>query len=159
MSVCRAVFTARDAGLTAELDVSLNWPVLELYRRLESLMGIEVHSLKFNRREILDTDRLDALGLGPNPIIFVNSQTLAPTSVPSAERVRRATGCSPEELEERIHRLEELGFERELCVKALKSASYCIHRAARYLLSGWVPEPLGPPRALLSSRKLVPDRE
>jgi hypothetical protein len=45
-------------------------------------------------------------------------------------------------IEQRIQSLEELGFHRADCEKALKSALFNLDRAADYLVSGSIPEPL-----------------
>jgi hypothetical protein len=74
--ICRCAFRVRDVGKATDLDVNLRWSVPELRQRVEEVMGVQVRSLKFKRREILDTDQLDALGLSGYPTIFVNSQTM-----------------------------------------------------------------------------------
>jgi hypothetical protein len=77
------------------IDVDLKWTVRQLCLRVERNLGIPVHSLSFNRREILDTDRLRDLGLFPGASIMVNSQRITP-SRPSESTVNIAGNWSTE---------------------------------------------------------------
>ena len=48
----------------------------------------------------------------------------------------------PPNFENSVDILEQFGFERELCKKALRAAFYCLDRAADYLFSDSIPEEL-----------------
>jgi hypothetical protein len=122
-------------------------------------MGIQVHSMKYNRHEIEDSDRLDSIGLSERSTIFLNSPVCTESYEsrqiePDTTRRR----FSPDQIAERIGRLEELGFHRSLCEKALRSAGYEVGRAADFLVSGYIPEgPVGASRVSgppMSAREL-----
>jgi Holliday junction resolvasome RuvABC DNA-binding subunit len=54
----------------------------------------------------------------------------------------RAVGFTVEIIEKRVTALEELGFPRQDCERALRAAQFNMDRATDYLLSGTIPEPL-----------------
>jgi hypothetical protein len=134
-------------------------------QQLEMALTPKVRSMKFSRREIQQNDDLRNIGLKDGSTIIVNSPTLrasqtlmrsaSPPEVPQLlykrepqnvevplPRRPRVVGFSAEQIEQRVGRLEELGFPRDDCEKALKAAAFNLDRATDYLLSGKIPEPL-----------------
>jgi hypothetical protein len=166
MAFVKCVFRARDTGLHIEFAVSTTWSVRFLRTQVEEALGIRVHTLKYNRREITDGDQLQDLGLKDGATIFVNSQTLAAslpvtlttTRHPASEPPRarevmvewrrprpRVCGFSKEVIQQRVNRLVELGYQQADCEKALRAAAFNMDRAVDYLTSGNIPEPLAVP--------------
>jgi hypothetical protein len=161
MALCRCTFHMRDTGKQFDMDVPLSWSVATLREHLEEKMGIRIFSLKMKGRVFGDDDAMADLGLGASANVFLNSRSYAVSSPvekvkvnePAPSRAKdapvrcrppppRTRGFTKEQIAERVASLEALGFETALCEKALKAACYNLDRAADYLLSGNVPEPL-----------------
>jgi hypothetical protein len=161
MNAFRCFFHERESRRVAECDVWVTWSVSFLRARVQALFGIPVRTLKFNRRLISNSERLSNLNLKDRSTFFVNSPTLdvdtqqrnsgepqlrntneVPDDRQPLQRPMRSRAFSPEAIEERIKKLEDLGFPRADCEKALQSALFNVDRAADYLVNGSIPEPL-----------------
>jgi UV excision repair protein RAD23 len=131
--------------------------VFEVRQSLEELLGFEVNQLKCQRRLLDDSETIGSLGIAADSAIFVNPQVtsggksdrLRPRSCPMLQPVRvpplqplppRSTGWTREAIDGRIDRLADLGFARDQCEIALKTACFNIDRAADYLVAGFVPD-------------------
>jgi hypothetical protein len=136
-------FRARDMGRMAEISVDTSWSVPILRARAEEALQLTVRTMKYKRREIQETDSLEKLGLVDGATVFVNS----PTLVSSAPIIRppppRAAGFTEEVIARRVAQLQELGFPRDDCERALRAAQFNTDRAVDYLIRGApIPEPL-----------------
>jgi hypothetical protein len=171
MASFNVVFRRRDNRDVLAMEVSTLWTVSTLRAKLEARMGIRVHTLKYNRKQIEEDADLGSIGLADGATIFINSQTLvasmplcarpmhpatrppAAMETPAEWRCRRprVSGFSEDVIRERIKRLTEMGGSWEDAEKALRAAAFNMDRAADYLASGNIPEPLGIP-PLLTSR-------
>jgi hypothetical protein len=135
-------------GKTAELRGDLTWSGAVLRAHAADALDFAVHTLKYRRREIADDAILEDLGVENGCCIFVNSSNLTSSAclakpVPLERAPPRVSGFTDEVISRRVVQLQELGFPREDCERALRAAQFNTDRAVDYLLSGAaIPEPL-----------------
>jgi hypothetical protein len=127
----RCCFTAQDIGRSAELLIATSWTVPFLRERVAEALSTPIRTLQYKRREIADSDRLDALGLADGAVIVANSPVAAPP---------RAAGFTAEVIGRRVDQLAEFGFRRADCETALRAAQFNSDWAVDFLLSRQVTE-------------------
>jgi hypothetical protein len=166
MDFVRCKFVNTCTRRSIEIDISLTWNVVCVADQVSEALNTEVQTMKFRRQLIQVSDRLTDLSLKDGSTIFVNSPTFEVTNVltespplqprcaleqaalaPPAHEVcvrtrPRVATIDKDVIKQRIDRLEELGYPRMDCEKALVAAAYNIDRASDYLVLGVIPKPL-----------------
>jgi hypothetical protein len=136
MATITCVCRAEEIGRVAEINVNSNWTGLDLRNAIAEALKLSVSTMRFQCRSIHDSDMVGDVGLREGSSVFINSQDT--TNVRFVRSKLRS-----EAIAARITVLEDLGFPRTDCEKALRASEFNVDRAADCLLRGSVPELLG----------------
>lgn len=152
----KAKFRFMTKNQEVQIDYTPCQTFFETKMKLAQLLNVDKDSLQilFKAQPIDDSKTFADIDYEAGNILFISftqahqkvekQKKEKPTTVKSVQylppRGDRSFLPSQEKIDAMVKLLQELGFEKELCKKALKAACYNCDRAADYLLSNTIPE-------------------
>ncbi|EAY02648.1 UBA/TS-N domain containing protein [Trichomonas vaginalis G3] len=149
--LCRSI-----SGKITDLDVNDSITIKQVKDQIALIKGLESQffSLFYKASLLSENTILSELNIKPNEYLLIYNlphekiqNLISKREIPTPKVQHKKSNIpprssvkKPKNYEKMISKLENLGFEKEKCIKALIASSYNVDRAANYLFDDSIPE-------------------